>query len=463
MNKYLTILAAGLMAGSAVLTPSCDDSSDIGNSITQDSVAIIVDTTFTLTGQSVSNSQVLSRSVTQMIGSVDADGFGRISSDIVTQFMPSNVLDTAGIGVNDIDSLRLVMMLNLGEYTGDSVAPMGLEIYPLKRQLPSPIYSDFDPEGYYDSSEKYASLIYNASAVGQPDSVKELSYRMLSVTLPRTVAKDLYAAYLENPATYATPTAFAQVFPGLYIKNSFGNGRVTRIASTTMHLYYHKTYYDESLEKDTTVRRAGNYFAVTPEIVTNNNIRLDIAPEIKARVAQGQTIVMAPAGLDVQFRFPGPEMLQKYRQDIAKGLGVINTVELSIPAEAIENKYGIQPPAYLLMTLTSEKDDFFINNKIPDNKTSFYAAYNSTTGKYDFTGLRTYFLDLLDKDNVTDADITFTLTPVSVTYESNSSYYYGTTTTVTGVVPYVATPVMARLLIEKSKISLVYSKQTINY
>lgn len=463
MNKYLTILAAGLMAGSAVLTPSCDDSSDIGNSITQDSVAIIVDTTFTLTGQSVSNSQVLSRSVTQMIGSVDADGFGRISSDIVTQFMPSNVLDTAGIGVNDIDSLRLVMMLNLGEYTGDSVAPMGLEIYPLKRQLPSPIYSDFDPEGYYDSSEKYASLIYNASAVGQPDSVKELSYRMLSVTLPRTVAKDLYAAYLENPATYATPTAFAQVFPGLYIKNSFGNGRVTRIASTTMHLYYHKTYYDESLEKDTTVRRAGNYFAVTPEIVTNNNIKLDIAPEIKARVAQGQTIVMAPAGLDVQFRFPGPEMLQKYRQDIAKGLGVINTVELSIPAEAIENKYGIQPPAYLLMTLTSEKDDFFINNKIPDNKTSFYAAYNSTTGKYDFTGLRTYFLDLLDKDNVTDADITFTLTPVSVTYESNSSYYYGTTTTVTGVVPYVATPVMARLLIEKSKISLVYSKQTINY
>ena len=463
MNKYLTILAAGLMAGSAVLTPSCDDSSDIGNSITQDSVAIIVDTTFTLTGQSVSNSQVLSRSVTQMIGSIDADGFGRISSDIVTQFMPSNVLDTAGIGVNDIDSLRLVMMLNLGEYTGDSVAPMGLEIYPLKRQLPSPIYSDFDPEGYYDSSEKYASLIYNASAVGQPDSVKELSYRMLSVTLPRTVAKNLYAAYLENPATYATPTAFAQVFPGLYIKNSFGNGRVTRIASTTMHLYYHKTYYDESLEKDTTVRRAGNYFAVTPEIVTNNNIKLDIAPEIKARVAQGQTIVMAPAGLDVQFRFPGPEMLQKYRQDIAKGLGVINTVELSIPAEAIENKYGIQPPAYLLMTLTSEKDDFFINNKIPDNKTSFYAAYNSTTGKYDFTGLRTYFLDLLDKDNVTDADITFTLTPVSVTYESNSSYYYGTTTTVTGVVPYVATPVMARLLIEKSKISLVYSKQTINY
>ena len=463
MNKYLTILAAAAMAGSAMLTPSCDDSSDIGNSITQDSVTIVVDTTFTLTGQSVSNYQVLSRSTTQMIGSVDAPGFGSISSDIVTQFMPSNVLDTVGVGVNDIDSLRLVMLLNLGDYTGDSVAPMGLELYPLTRQLPSPIYSDFDPTGYYDASRRYASLVYNASAVGEPDSVKELNYRALSVTLPRELAKNLYSAYCNNPQTYSSPSDFAKIFPGLYIKNSFGKGRVTRIASTTMHLYYHKTYYDESLEKDTTVRRAGNYFAVTPEIVTNNNIKLEIAPEIKARVAQGQSIIMAPAGLDVQFRFPGIEMLEKYRADVSKGLGVINTVGISIPAEEIANKYSIKPPTYLLMLLSKDKDTFFLESKIPDNKTSFYATYNSTSGTYEFSGLRDYFLDLIKKDKITDEDLTFTLTPITVTYETNSSYYYGSTTTVTGIVPYVATPIMVRLLIEKSKISLVYSKQTINY
>lgn len=462
MNKYLTILAATAMAGSAMLTPSCDDTSEIGNIITQDSIAIVVDTTFNLTGQSVSNSQVLSRSVTQMIGRVDAPGFGSISSDIVTQFMPSNTLDTVGIGINDIDSLRLIMMINNGDYTGDSVAPLGLEIYPLKRQLPSPIYSNFDPSDYYDSSTRYASIIYNASAVGQPDSVQKLSYRMLSTTLPRDVAQRLYAAYRDNPKTYATPSDFAQIFPGLYIKNSFGNGRVTRIASTTMHMYYHKTYYDEDRQKDTTVRRAGNYYAVTPEIVTNNNISLTIDPEIKARVAKGQAIIVAPAGLDVQFRFPGAEMIEKYRRDIAKGIGVINTVEISIPVETIENKYNIQPPQYLLMTLSSKKDEFFQQNKMPDNLTSFYATYNSTTGKYDFTGLRDYLLDLLKKDQITDEDITFTLTPVSISFESNSSYY-NTTTYITSVVPYVATPVMARLLIEKAKISLVYSKQTINY
>ena len=208
--------------------------------------------------------------------------------------------------------------------------------------------------------------------------------------------------------------------------------------------------------------RAGNYFAVTPEIVTNNNIKLEIAPEINARVAQGQSVIMAPAGLDVQFRFPGNEMIEKYRANVSKGLGVINTVGISIPVEEIANKYSIKPPTYLLMTLTKDKDKFFLESKIPDNKTSFYATYNTTSGTYEFVGLRDYFLDLLKKDRITDEDITFTLTPISVTYETNSSYY-GSTTTVTGVVPYVATPVMARLMIEKSKISLVYSKQTINY
>ena len=82
--------------------------------------------------------------------------------------------------------------------------------------------------------------------------------------------------------------------------------------------------YDENKKKDTTVMRAGNYFAVTPEIVTNNNIKLEIAPEINARVAQGQSVIMAPAGLDVQFRFPGNEMIEKYRANVSKGLGLMN-------------------------------------------------------------------------------------------------------------------------------------------
>jgi hypothetical protein len=96
--------------------------------------------------------------------------------------------------------------------------------------------------------------------------------------------------------------------------------------------------------------------------------------------------------------------------------------------------------------------------------TSFYAAYDSTTKSYSFTGLRGYLLDLMAKDEITDEDLTFTLTPVDVETETTTSSYYSTGTTyVTAINPYVEKPAMAKLLLDKAKIWFVYSKQTINY
>lgn len=41
--------------------------------------------------------------------------------------------------------MKFVMQMTNGCYTGDSVIPMGLKVYPLTKALPSPIYSNFDP------------------------------------------------------------------------------------------------------------------------------------------------------------------------------------------------------------------------------------------------------------------------------------------------------------------------------
>jgi hypothetical protein len=115
------------------------------------------------------------------------------------------------------------------------------------------------------------------------------------------------------------------------------------------------------------------------------------------------------------------------------------------------------------MVLKNKKDEFFENNDINDNETSFYATYSSTTNSYTFSGLRAYLLNLMEKDEITEDDITFTLTPVTVSTESTTSSYYTTSTTyVTSIIPYVSTPVMAKLLLDESKITLVYSKQFLN-
>jgi hypothetical protein len=450
---------AALMASSMV---GCNESSVIGESIVQDNVEVIIDSTFTVSGRTAENNAVLSRTITQLVGEINAPGYGRLSSDVVTQFMPAISLDTTNVGVERVDSMRLVMFVELGAYTGDSIAPMGLDIYRLNKDLPTTMYSDFNPEGYYDS-KKLGSVIYNATALGENDTIKAYSYRAFSVNLGKEIAQELYSDYVKNPASFSSPTEFAKVFKGLYFKNSYGSGRVTNIGQTVMRMYYHSTYYDEDAGKDTTTYSVGNYFSVTPEIITNNNISLSIDQSIKDAVSAGDNIVLAPAGLDVELKFPATEIISSYRNNITN-LGVINTLSMKIPVEEIENDYGIEPPSYLLMVLKKDKDSFFINNDINDNVTSFYAAYDSTTKSYSFTGLRGYLLDLMAKDEITDEDLTFTLTPVDVETETTTSSYYSTGTTyVTAINPYVEKPAMAKLLLDKAKIWFVYSKQTINY
>lgn len=458
-SKALAIAALATVTSSLV---GCNESSVIGESIVQDNVEVVIDSAFSVTGSTVKNNAVLSRTITQLVGLIDAPGYGRLSSEVVTQFMPAIGIDTTNVGVDGVDSLRLVMCVDLGAYTGDSIAPMGLDVYRLEKDLPTTIYSDFNPEGYYNP-KKLGSVIYNATALGENDTIKSLSYRAFSLNLGKEIAQELYTDYVKNPAAFSSPTEFAKIFKGLYFKNSFGSGRITRVGQTLLRMYYHSTYYDEDAGKDTTTYSVGNYFAVTPEIVTNNNISLAIDESISDAVAAGENIVLAPAGLDIELKFPAKEIISSYRSNITN-LGVINSLSMEIPAEEIENDYDITPPDYLLMVLKSKKESFFIDNSITDNVSSFYATYDSSSKSYTFTGLRAYLLDLMDKDEITDDDITFTITPVEISTETTSSSYYSTGTTyVTGITPYVNTPVMAKLLLDDAKIKFIYSKQTINY
>ena len=464
-RKKTVAIALGLTIASAIpALTSCDDNSTIGSSIIQDEMAIVVnDTSFTLTGQSVVSDTILSRTITQLLGSIDAPDYGSLSSDFVTQFMPSLQLDTIGVSPSEIDSLKLVLCMDMNAYTGDSLAPMGLEVYRLTENLKSPIYSTFRPNGKYDPNKVIGSTIYNASSANVPDSLKKQGLRNVEVTLPRELGQELYQAYKTNPANFADPESFAKnVFKGLYIKNSYGSGRIIRIARTTMRMYYHLTAKIADTDRDTTLYYVGNYFAVTPEVISNNNLNLRIAESVNSLVKEGNSIVLAPAGLDVEINFPAPQILQNYRQNVTN-LGVINSLTLQIPAVQVANKYNIAPPQHLLMVLKNKKKEFFAESKINDDLTSFYAAYDSSTKSYIFTGLRDYIINLLKKDKITPDDYTFTLVPVTVITETSaSSYYQSGSTYVTSKTPNVSNPAMFNLKLDNAKKTLVYTKQTLN-
>ncbi len=445
---------------------ACNDSSTIGTSILQDQVEVVVDSAFTVTGKSIYTEKVMSRTVTQLLGLIDAPGYGKLSSDIVMQFMPANEMDSNLVSSSDIDSLLLYMYMSDGEYVGDSIVPMGLEVYRLTENLPSPIYSDFDPDGYYDTNP-IASKIYNISNESlslSGDTVFSGGVE-ISVKMPQDLAVELFDAYKEHPEYYQSPAAFIDnVFKGLYIKNSFGSGRLLRTNATIMSLYYH--YYDE--ENDSTIYNNGNYFAVTPEVVNNNDITYEMSADLQRRINDGEQIIAAPVGTEVQLRFPAPEIIESYRSSNST-LSVLNTVTFELPASAITNDYDFSVPTYLLLVLTKDREEFFAGNDLPDNVTSFYATYDSSSGTYTFDDMRSYVVDLLSKDSLTEDDYTFSLVPVSATFESNTSsssyyyyyYYYGTTSqTLSTLTPYMAAPVMGEVFLDKAKVKLTYSTQS---
>ncbi len=455
--RYIPCLVA------ALLFASCDNSDNIGSSIIQDEISIIVDSAFVVNGHSVQNDHVQSRTITQLLGAIEAKGFGDLKSDFVTQFMPAARVDTTKVTAESIDSMKLYMSIpkNNG-FIGDSLVPMGLEIYRLNRQLPYPIYSDFDPTDYYNPESLLSSKVYNCNALGRSDSVQALSYRDIEIDMPLDLARELFNLYKQNPDNYLIPSLFAKSFPGIYVKSTFGSGRVVKIGSTVMSMFYHINDKTET-GKDTTYYYIGNYYAVSPEIITNNNISYNISTDLTARVAAGEKLIVAPVGLDVEITFPIREIIDSYRND-PRSLSVVNNLSFTIPAEEIENSYSIGIPPYLLMVLSKNKDTFFANNETTDNTYSFYATYNSTTNSYAFSDMRKYLTAMLAKDELNVEDYTFTLTPVTINTEtSGSSYYSAGTTYISSIVPYVETPVMTKLNFDDAKIILTYSKQTVNF
>ena len=466
---FNVILAAAVLLG----LYACTDET-IGVSITDSVSSIIEDSSFVITGHSVRNDRVQMRTTSKMLGSLQADGYGSLSAEAVTMWMPAMHIDTTGIKPEWIDSCRL--MLNLpyrNGFTGNPLAPMRLSVYRLNRPLPSPIYSDFDPTDYYDEEDLLASDSYSPTAGWiktqqsysyQTGTLTEDTLRVISVPVPVELGRELFNAYCEDPGKFASPKAFADLFPGIYIANSYGSGHVMNIKSTELNVYYHKHVVLDTAEVDSA--KTQTYLASTPEVVSNNIIRFNIDDEITSMVNSGEAMIVAPAGYEVEVRFPIQDIIDKYQANVGNNQALINTLTLELPVSVPATEYNIEPPTYLLMVKTSKKDQFINGDSLANNKDSFYALYDASSHSYTFTGLRNYILDIINNQGgiASEDDINFTITPVDVTtYTYTQSYYYGgTTTTVTKISPMVSRPAIVRLLLDKAKIKMTYSKQIVD-
>ena len=458
MKKAFYLLFSILFLNSV---SSCTDDT-IGSSFTGNNLSIIADSSFIVKGQSVRNEQILTRTMTQLLGAIKADNFGELKSDFVCQFLPTIAIDTTGVTANMIESIRLIMRSPLGGYTGDSIMPMRANVYQLNKQLTTPINSSFNPKGYYTENEPIGASSYTATYSGSTtmihSTVEKGSYRNIITTLPKSLAVKMFNEYINNPETFKSSAKFNEFFPGIYVENTYGSGRVTNIDKTFILVNYRRRTKTEE-GNDTIVRDSSSYASAAPEVITNNNISMKIDPKILNRVNEGEAILQAPLGYEVKINFPIEELVHKYNSDPDR-LKVLNSLSFSIPVENIKNDYKIAPPPYILLIKSSEKEEFFKKNKITDNVTSFYATYNYKTKSYDFNSLRPYIIELLDAsaEELQDA-ADMTIVPVDVVTESSYDANYNTTTTVTSMTPAVSGPMLCKLNLDNAKIKFVYSKK----
>ena len=468
------ILLPAALCG-AILGACNDDTSQIGPGLTADDTSITLDSiTYKLEASSVEYERFDSRSGNLMLGNMDVKEYGALKSSFVTRLMCStkiNVPDSL-LYPERVDSCKLRLIVSRGDITGDSLAPQKIVAYRLNKQLPGDITNTFNPEGYYDTANPLGSRSFTASLIHDTDSAflnidKDYSAFYIDVPVNKELGKEIFSNYRSNPDIFQWPQTFAEYFPGIYVNSVFGKGCVTNVSGILFAVYYHYLADKTTVTDGDTIKSQIKVPAITypfsnsPEVLSSNNITYKVSDHIKGLAAAGENVITTPGGYLVNLKFPAKELIDKY-EGSDHNLSIINNLTFTLPAEVIENDYGIGVTPNLLLIKSSEMKDFFDNNKLPDNKTSFTATYDAANKKYTFTSMRQYILDLIEKGSVTDDDTDFTIVPVEITSETETNNYYGTSTTyVTKCTPYTARPTMTRLHTEDALIVFSFSSQYI--
>lgn len=470
-----------IMAALVLLAIQSCTESGIGTSLVPTRTAVVSDSSFKVSGRTVANTSLPARTLTQLLGNINADNYGTLSADFVSQMMPAWPLDTAYVSENEIDSCLFVMRLPIGGYTGDSVTPMRATVYKLTKPLPRPISSSFDPTGYYDQNNPLGSTSYTATAL-QSDSLADVldgsdyQYREIKVNVDRSVAVDIFRKFKQDPEIFRDPATFEEFFPGIYVTTSFGNGRVVNIYDTEFVVYCRRIIKEADIDTTYTINRS--YMGSTEEVLSNNNVRLDISESVRQMVADGDAIIQTPAAYDVELNLPVQEILDRFKND-TDAQTVFNSVSLEIPAVELVNSRSIAPPEYLLLIPADRKNKFLSETNVPDDVTSFYAQYDATNDCYTFSEMRQYFLKLLEEKNgIADPeDCLFSLTPIDVLFDESSSstgynyinyYYYlyygyypsssSSASSPIEVLPAMERPSIVKLDLENANLRLYYSR-----
>lgn len=404
--KLKSISALSVLVLTAFVT-SCGDGLDtIGSTIVPEGNIISIATdTVPLKARTIAVDSVYARTSQGVLGKYEDELFGSIKSDYLCQFYFPEKKDKFKENLVAIDSMLFTVTFN--EYIGDDKIPMGLSVYKVNKPLTENFYTNVDPKKYCDFSLPLTSTAYTIKGARIPDSSYP-TYKQIVAPLDTMIARNIIKGSYDG--TIKDSESFAKFFPGVYVTTSFGGGNLVHVATTTLEIYYKYNHIKgNAAGTGDTIRTANYNIDVSPEVIQLNHIENRNTEALFAENS-GAVYLKTPAGVFTEIEIP----IKQIADNMAKsGTDMVNSASLRLKGYTEKENFAEFSPARPANLLFIEKDslnDFFVQRKVTNGKTSFLTTRTSTN-TYNFSNLSP-LIDTYRKKGVDK--VKFVLLPVTI-------------------------------------------------
>lgn len=397
MKLPSSLIAIASLAAS-IFTACDSDTGIIGSELmpSQDSLSTFYES-FKIQSKSVRTGPVVANTSSCFIGSIiDPETGITTTSSFLAQFhiqedytLPDEkVLVKSDNGEIVADSC--VIRIFHDKYYGDSLTTMKLTAIELSSDNimneNTTYYTDIAPEDYlgdYHNDPKRVTTSATYTVIDQNLSSSETNlssgnYRSIPINIGADYGTYILRKYYENPDNFKNSYRFIHnVCPGFYVKHSGGIGALINSDVSTLDVYYR--FHDT----DTTTTNAWIRLGATQEVIQNTRFDHDI-PEEMLDAASPYTFIKSPAGIHTQLTLPIDQIASgEHYNDTLNSARF--TLRRFVGDSSTKNK--LDPPTYLLLIRKGYADEFFANNSLPDNETTFLCEYSSTYNSYNFSNI----------------------------------------------------------------------------
>ncbi|MDR0768484.1 MAG: DUF4270 domain-containing protein [Dysgonamonadaceae bacterium] len=397
---------------------SCEDSfvSEIGTGIMPDEDNIdVFDTVIPITLQTVEVDSIYAKTINGSLGEYYDPTFGSLNAGFACQFYPSVGFDNIqNLVDNQVDSIFLDIYYS---YIGDSLTPMELTVYPIDKPLEKNYYTSVDPERFVDMTTIIKKYSYTADSSG-----------LLSIPMPVEWAQRYIDSIRLDPTLDRDKDRFIEMFPGLYFKSTYGSGRMLYVENTSLAIKYRT---NEQGKSSASVDSA--YWAVTKEIIQINSYK-NTNPTIND--GNNSTVyIKSPVGMFTEITVPIPKIVEKI------GKKKFNSVKLILNAyPKNEWDYSLDFPGLytylqtssgvatnLLLIPSDSTKNFFEQQRVADNVTSYTTTFTSSDYTYTFNNISNLIQYAIDNNPADSLKLLLIPVRTNYTYDSTNGFVDYTT------------------------------------